>query len=78
MLVDELFRVPALTIPRAREVLGVTHRAATLNVEKLVAVGILRELPNAGRRRLFVADEVLAAVEGRDTGIADTGGAQPT
>ncbi len=68
MLVDELFRVPALTIPRAREVLGVTHRAATLNVDKLVAVGILRELSNAGRRRLFVADEVLAAVEGRDPG----------
>lgn len=67
-LVDELFRVPALTIPRAQGLLGVTHRGATLNVEKLVAAGIVREVSGSGRRRLFIADEVLAAVEGRDGG----------
>jgi len=65
VLVDELFRVPALTITRARDLLGVTHRAATQNVEKLVAAGLLSEVPNSGRRRLFLAHEVITAVEGR-------------
>ena len=64
VLVDELFRVPALTITRARDLLGVTHRAATQNVEKLVAAGLLSEVPNSGRRRLFLATEVITAVEG--------------
>lgn len=62
---DELFRIPALTIPRAQDFLGVTHRAATLTVERLVHAGILREVPTAGRRRMFLADGILAAVEGR-------------
>jgi len=65
VLVDELFRIPALTIPRARELLDVTNRAAAQNVEKLVAARILRELPGARRPRLFVAAEILAAVDGR-------------
>lgn len=64
-LVDELFRIPALTIPRAQELLAVTHRAATLTVERLVHAGILTEVPSSGRRRLFLAEGVLAAVEGR-------------
>lgn len=64
-LVDELFRVPALTIPRAQEFLGVTHRAATLTVERLVHAGILHEVPTARRRRMFLAEGILAAVEGR-------------
>lgn len=64
VLVDELFRVPAMTIARACALLEVTHRAATQNVEKLVDAGILVELPGPGRRRTFVAAEVLRAVEG--------------
>lgn len=39
ILVDELFRNPALTIGRTQELLDVTHRSAALNIEKLVAVG---------------------------------------
>jgi len=58
-LVDALFDVPMLTIPRARDVLGITHRAATLNVEKLVDFGLLREIRHGGRPRLFVAREVM-------------------
>ena len=37
----------------------------TLNVERLVHAGILREVPTAGRRRMFLAEGILAAVEGR-------------
>lgn len=65
-LVDELFRVPAITIGRARQLLDVSHRAALLNLEKLTDVGILVEVPRAGRQRLFVAARILDAVEGRD------------
>ena len=64
VLVDALFETPAITIPRAVKALGITHRAARLNVEKLVDVGIVREVGSAARLRLFVAPDILRAVEG--------------
>ncbi len=63
-LVDNLFETPALTINRARDVLGVTHRAATLNVEKLADAGIVSELQSGGRQRVFLAVDILRALEG--------------
>lgn len=77
LLVDKLFRVPALTIPRAQALLGVTHRAATLNVEKLLSAGILREVPGRGRTRAFIAPGVLDAVEGRSPVPAWTAVSEP-
>lgn len=62
-LVDELFARPMLTIPQAQGMLGVTYRAAQLNVEKLVDAGVLRELRPARHLRLFVADEILRALD---------------
>lgn len=61
---DGLFLVPAMTINRAREVLGVTHRSAANAVERLVAAQLLREVPQAGRTRLFVAAEIIAVANG--------------
>jgi hypothetical protein len=49
-LVDALFDVPVMTIPRAGDLLGVTHRAATQHVERLVALGILKEITTADAR----------------------------
>lgn len=66
LLVDQLFDLPAMTIGRAKSVLDVTHRSATLTVERLVGAGILREIESAGRRRLFLADGVLAVVSRSD------------
>lgn len=63
-LVDALFATPAMTINRAKQVLGVTHRAATLSVEKLVEAGMLTEVSPRGRTRLFIADEILAVANG--------------
>jgi len=63
-LVDELFTVPALTIPHAQQVLGVTHRSASQSIARLVGLGILQERPARGRRRLFLAADVLTATEG--------------
>lgn len=64
-LVDELFKTPAMTIARASSVLGVTHRAATQNVGKLVDAGVLTEIASAGRTRLFLAEEILRTINGK-------------
>src|SRR5262249_27219883 len=66
MLIDALFETPAMTITRARTLLGVTHRAATVTVERLVAAGVLAEVAPRGRARMFVAPGILAAGGGRD------------
>ena len=57
-LSDELFETPVMTIPKAQRLLGVTYRSARLNVEKLVAAGVLRELPGQ-RIRTFLADSII-------------------
>lgn len=63
-LVDALFDGPVMTIARARELLDVSHRAATLNIEKLVDAGILVEVRPGRRPRLFLAQRVIDVVEG--------------
>lgn len=61
---DAVFENPAVTIGHVREVLGITHRAATLNVEKLVDAGVLVEVSRSGRTRRFLAQEIIAVVNG--------------
>jgi Fic family protein len=68
LLVDGLFESPAMTIGRARRILDVTHRAATLNVEKLVDAGIVSEIQGRTRRRLFVAQEILRVLSDSQAG----------
>jgi Fic family protein len=67
LLVDALFETPAMTIKRAMTVLGVSHRAATMNVAKLVAAGIVDELATPGRTKIFLAAEILRTINGIDT-----------
>jgi hypothetical protein len=43
--------------------LNVTHRAAQLNVDKLVEAGVLELLPGRTRNRVYMARGVLAVVE---------------
>ena len=62
-LVDELFRYPALTIPKAAAILGVTQRAAQLNIEKLVTAGILKLAAPRPRNRIYIAPRVVEIVE---------------
>lgn len=62
-LVDGLLEAPVLTIPQAAKRLKVTHRAATLNVLKLVGAGVLSEVTGRGRSRIFVARGILGAIE---------------
>lgn len=65
VLVDALFSTPAITITRAAQLLDVTHRAARLNIDKLVDAGVLVELGDRPRYKVFLAAGVLDAVEGR-------------
>ncbi len=62
-LVDFLFERPAISIPQARERLAVTHKAAQANVERLVAEGILREVTNLKRNRIYLAPRILEIIE---------------
>ena len=62
-LIDELFAYPAITVSRAVGKLQVTPRSAQLNVDKLVAHGILREVTGRQRNRIYVAHEIIAAIE---------------
>jgi Fic family protein len=69
-LVDHLFEGPVLTIPQAQRALGVTYKSARLNVEKLIAEGILRQLGDDRYGKAYLADAVLDIVwrsEGNDT-----------
>jgi Fic family protein len=58
-LIDRLFENPMITVPQARDELGVTFRAASQNISKLEEAGIVRELTGQDRNRIYVADEVL-------------------
>lgn len=62
-LADHLFAYPAISVPKAAKLLGVTQRAAQLNVNKLVHAGIVVEVTGRKRNRVFVASEIVEAVE---------------
>jgi Fic family protein len=48
-LLDEIIKTPVMTYPKAQKVLGVTNRAARQNVDKLVEIGLLREITERER-----------------------------
>jgi Fic family protein len=62
-IIDDLFSWPVMTLGRARNVLSMTSRAAQMNIEKLQDVGILREVTGQSRNRVYVAQEIIQAVE---------------
>lgn len=65
-LVDQLFSVPAVTIAGMTKSLKVTARSAQLNVDKLMAAGILREVTGRERNRIFAAPEIIRIVEAQE------------
>lgn len=58
-LVDALFEAPIVTIPRVREILGVTYPAAKQHVDKLVHAGVLVAFGERSYGKAFAAEEVL-------------------
>jgi Fic family protein len=64
-LIDDLFRVPSITIGRAAVLLDVTPAAASYNLRKLQALNIIVEVTGRTRAQVSVAREILDFV-GRD------------
>lgn len=62
-LLDEIFSRSALTIPRAREILGVTPAWASKAVARLEEAGIVREVTGRERYRIYIALDVLRILE---------------
>jgi len=62
-LADALFDRPAITVAGAVRLLHVTARAASLNISKLIDVGILSEATGRARNRVFVGREIIRVVE---------------
>jgi Fic family protein len=63
-LVDEVFVNPAVTAGTVQRALGVTNRAALVNIDRLVTEGVLIEVESRGRTRRFLARELVATVNG--------------
>ncbi len=62
-LVDELFLSPTVTVPQVQKKLGVTHRAASQMVQRLVREKILQIVPGNVRNRQFKAAEILVVLD---------------
>jgi Fic family protein len=63
-IADELIGFPIMDVPWVVKWQEVTYQSARDALERLVAIGIMREIRRSGRtRRLFVCDEVLAELD---------------
>ncbi len=62
-LVDALFSYPAINTSMAAASLGVTFASAQANIDKLMAADILVEVTGQKRNRVYVAKEIVAAIE---------------
>jgi Fic family protein len=77
-LVDELFASPVITISKAEQLLAISFRAAQLNIEKLQAEHVLKEITGKQRNRVYIAPEIMALLEEQepppDTAVAVAAG----
>ncbi len=62
-LVDELFAAPAVTVPVLAKQLQITQHSAQNLVDRLVTSEILAEATGRQRNRVYVAPDILRAVE---------------
>lgn len=60
---DVLFERPILNIRQLESALGVPYRTAQRYVERLLDIGILREVTGRERNRLYRADEIVRVLE---------------
>ncbi len=58
-LVDCLFENPAITAKGAQKALGQTFRAAQQNIERLIALRIVKEISGNERNRIYVAQRIV-------------------
>ena len=62
LLIDDLFELPALTVPLAADKLKLSYPGAKRNVTKLVEAGVLKETPERQHPKLYIASGVLELV----------------
>jgi Fic family protein len=60
---DVLFERPILNIRQLESALGVPYRTAQRYVERLLEIGILREVTGRERNRIYRADEIVKVLE---------------
>lgn len=65
-LVDELFINPAVTTARAAQLLDVTAGSAQKTIDKLLSIGILHEVTGQKRNRVYLANNILATIQGKE------------
>jgi len=61
-LVDLLIERPVITTVFVSKHLNVTYKTAKNNIDRLVKVGILREVSGAKRHRIYIAEKVLEII----------------
>ena len=62
-LADHLFHSPAVTVKAVATVLNITQVAAQRNIDKLQRVGILKEITERRRGRIYLAVEIVRTTE---------------
>ena len=61
-LIDQLFELPYMTVPRVQSLLGVSHTAAQRHIARLVDSAVLEPTPQRSRPQLYVAQGILNAI----------------
>jgi len=64
-VVDLLFASPVITVNRVKESLDVSFPSANRYIKQLADEGIVHEITGRTRNRLYRADEILTAIDGR-------------
>lgn len=62
-LVDELFEAPVTTMQNVVQKLHITPRSAQMTIDRLIHAEMLHETTGRQRNRVYVASEILRAVE---------------
>jgi len=60
---DVLFTRPIISKRQVEAALQIPHKSAPRYIEKLVELGLLREITGQARNRLYCADEILRAID---------------
>lgn len=64
-LIDQLFKLPAVTVMVAKDVLGVEYAAAQRHVQFLVEKGVLKQAGEGNYNRMYVAMDIIRAIHGQ-------------
>jgi Fic family protein len=68
-LVDLLLFSPVITAPFLSRHFKITQRSAQMNINKLISIGILKEVTGRLRNRMYVAEEIIAVLESAEQGV---------